>query len=80
MIGPMKLIDGRTGEMECRICGSVHFASLQSGSHRADGVTRYYRGSWQCSNEDCPSNMKEWDEAKQRDMKPNWRTLIQLQQ
>lgn len=24
--------------------------SLQSGSERADGVTRYYRGSWQCVN------------------------------
>ena len=46
----MKLVDDRTGEMECRICGTTHFASLQSRYDRADFVTRYYRGSWQCSN------------------------------
>lgn len=46
----MKLIDPSTGLMECKVCGSRHFASLQSGYDRADGVTRYYRGSWQCQN------------------------------
>jgi len=46
----MKLIDPYTGKMECKVCGAVHLASLQSGLKRADGVTRYYRGSWQCSN------------------------------
>jgi hypothetical protein len=45
----MKLIDPYTGEMECKVCGSRHFASLQSGYKRADGITRYYRGSWQCT-------------------------------
>ena len=36
MKGPMKLIDRSSGLMECRICGSSHFASLQSGLKRAD--------------------------------------------
>lgn len=46
----MKLIDPYTGEMECKVCGKRHFASLQSGHDRKDGITRYYRGSWQCVN------------------------------
>lgn len=40
----MKLIDPSSGLMECRICGSTHYAMVQSGCERADGVTRYYRG------------------------------------
>jgi hypothetical protein len=55
----MKLIDPSTGLMECRVCGSCHVASLQSGLERADGVTRYFRGSWQCRNEPCPSNARK---------------------
>lgn len=47
----MKLIDPSTGLMECKVCGRRHFASLQSKYDRKDGVTRYYRGSWQCQNE-----------------------------
>lgn len=77
MKGPMKLLDASTGLMECRVCGSQHWASLQSGYERADGVNRYFRGSWQCSNEQCPSNRKEWDEGKKRFVKPNWRELVQ---
>ena len=77
MIGPMKLINESSGLMECRICGSRHFANLQSGYLRADGVTRYYRGSWQCSNEHCPSNQREWDGQRQRFVKPNWRKLAE---
>ena len=46
----MELIDERKGLMRCKVCGMQHCASLQSGSDRADGVTRYYRGSWQCEN------------------------------
>jgi hypothetical protein len=76
MQGPMKVIDGSSGLMECRVCGSRHHASLQSGSERADGVTRLFRGSYQCSWEACPSNQKEWDGSKQRDVKPNWRKLV----
>jgi hypothetical protein len=45
---PMKLIDSHTGLMECIVCGSRHFASIQSGG-------RYYRGSWQCSWDFCPA-------------------------
>jgi len=39
----MKLVDGRTGEMVCRVCGSSHLANLKHGGN-------YYRGSWQCRN------------------------------
>ena len=77
MKGPMKLIDASSGLMECRVCGSRHYASIQSGSERADGVTRYYRGSYQCSNEGCPSNCKKWDESDQRFVKPDWRKLVE---
>jgi len=44
----MKLIDPYTGLMECKVGGKSHVASLQSSLDRKDGVTRYYRGSWQC--------------------------------
>jgi hypothetical protein len=37
----MKLVDPYTGKMECRVCGSVHWANLRGGG-------KYYRGSWQC--------------------------------
>jgi len=46
----MKLINESTGLMECKVCGKRHIANLQSKYDRADGVTRYYRGSWQCEN------------------------------
>jgi hypothetical protein len=39
----MKLLDARTGLMECKVCGERHVANLYSGS-------RYRRGSWQCRN------------------------------
>jgi hypothetical protein len=39
----MRLVDPSTGRMECRVCGSVHWARLRSGGH-------YFRGSWQCQN------------------------------
>ena len=41
----MKLISPYTGEMECKVCGVVHFASIKP---RSNG--KYYRGSWQCIN------------------------------
>jgi hypothetical protein len=31
MKGPMKVIDASSGLMECKVCGSSHHASLQSG-------------------------------------------------
>jgi len=77
MRGPMKVINASTGIMECRVCSSRHWANLQSGYLRADGVTRYFRGSWQCGNEQCVSNRKEWDEGKKRFVKPKWRELVQ---
>ena len=41
----MKLVDERTGLMECRVCGNIHLANLQS---RLGKFPIYYRGSWQC--------------------------------
>lgn len=76
MQGPMKLIDAYSGLMECRVCGSRHCGNLQSGLERADGITRYRKGSYQCSNEHCPCNQREWNERKQRYIKPNWRKLV----
>jgi hypothetical protein len=57
--GTMKLINDRTGEMQCTVCGSIHFANLRSKYDRADRVTRYYRGSWQCVNRDNHPAMEE---------------------
>lgn len=76
MKGPMKLIDENSGLMECRVCGSRHYPSIQSGTERADGVTRFRKGSYQCSNESCPSNDKQWHEELQRFVKPDWRKLV----
>lgn len=76
MRGPMKVIDASSGLMECRVCGSCHHASLQSGYDRADGKANFFRGSWQCSNEHCPSNQREWDKATQRYVKTDWRKLV----
>lgn len=39
----MKLVDPSTGEMVCKVCGAIHWASLRSGG-------KYYRSSWQCHN------------------------------
>jgi hypothetical protein len=72
----MKLIDPATGLMECKICSARHNASLQSGYNRADGATRYFRGSWQCSNESCRSNVKIWNESKQKLVKRNPSALL----
>jgi hypothetical protein len=76
MIGSMKLINYYSGLMECQVCHHVHHASFQPGRERADGVTRFYRGSWQCSNENCPTQEEFWDEQKQRFAKQNWRALV----
>jgi hypothetical protein len=58
MTRAMKLIDANLGLMECRVCGYRHRASI------ADGGTRYVRGSWKCSNDQCPSNQKRTSKAK----------------
>jgi len=41
----MKLLDPKTGLMECRVCGARHCANI-----KPDSGGRYYRGSWQCEN------------------------------
>ena len=38
----MKLLNPSSGLMECRVCGSRHYALVKSG--------RYRRGAWQCQN------------------------------
>ena len=40
----MKLLDKRTGLMECKVCGTEHYANL----HVYENGTFYKRGSWQC--------------------------------
>jgi hypothetical protein len=39
----MKLVNPSTGQMECQICGRIHWASQRRGGH-------FYRGSWQCQH------------------------------
>jgi hypothetical protein len=41
----MRLINEYTGEMQCKVCGAQHFASIRPGS---GGL--FYRGAWQCVN------------------------------
>jgi len=41
----MRLIDPRSGLMECKVCGARHAANLVKDS---SGRTRYGRGAWQC--------------------------------
>lgn len=49
---PMELINEYTGEMKCKVCGSIHWASAKP---RSNG--RFYRGAWQCHN-GCKVKMK----------------------
>jgi len=41
----MRLIDARTGLMECKVCGARHWANIKPLSNG-----KYYRGSWQCQH------------------------------
>ena len=41
----MKLTCSYTNQMECRVCGSVHYAMI-----RPHSGGRFYRGAWQCIN------------------------------
>lgn len=41
----MQLLDPSTGLMECKVCGSRHFANI-----KPDSGGKYYRGSWQCQH------------------------------
>ena len=42
--GTMKLVEPETGRMECKVCGSHHYASRKP--NRFGGG--WHRGSWQC--------------------------------
>lgn len=68
MRGPMKLINDHRGQMECRICGSVHWANQRHGG----GL---YRGSYQCSNDACPSNERDGNGKK---IHEDWRELSKV--
>jgi hypothetical protein len=39
----MRLVNPLTGQMVCKVCGSVHHAQIRPGG-------LYYRGSWQCQH------------------------------
>jgi hypothetical protein len=41
----MKLVDEKTGLMECKVCGARHIANIEPHSGG-----KFYRGSWQCQN------------------------------
>ena len=56
---PMKLIEPHTGKMECRFCGSVHWANLKHGGG-------YHASSWRCHNLSCSANEMIWDVERQR--------------
>ena len=54
----MRLVDERSGAMECKVCGSFHVAMI-------NGETGfYYRGSWQCQNGCSLDELKEGKENK----------------
>jgi len=50
----MKLINPYTGLMQCKSCGSEHYASIKPVSNG-----QYYRGSWQCVNGCKPEDIKK---------------------
>jgi hypothetical protein len=70
MAKPMKLIDRNSNLMECRVCGWMHVAFVKTGGG-------FRRGAWQCMNGQCPTNIKEWDEQKQRYIKVGYRPTEQ---
>jgi hypothetical protein len=47
----MKLTDRYNGKMECKTCGSTHYASIKSGGG-------YHRGAWQYPDPSCISTIK----------------------
>jgi hypothetical protein len=49
---PMKLLDISTGLMQCKVCGSTHFALVwRTFTNKiGDRITNYKRGAWQCQN------------------------------
>ncbi|MFZ2655549.1 MAG: hypothetical protein WAX69_11525 [Victivallales bacterium] len=53
----MKLIEPYFGKMQCRVCGSEHYASLKRGGG-------YHYGSWQCVNK-CKVERKDQKNQKE---------------
>jgi hypothetical protein len=47
----MKLINARSGEMECRVCGTTHFAAT-----KPLGGKEFYEQEWKCVNGCRPSD------------------------
>ncbi len=41
----MQLVNKKTGRMECKNCGAIHYANV-----RPDSNGSYYQESWQCRN------------------------------
>jgi hypothetical protein len=41
----MKLINARSGEMECRVCGATRFADI-----KPLGGRHFYDRDWDCTN------------------------------
>jgi hypothetical protein len=46
----MRLIDNRTGRMECKVCGAQHWAMTRRGGG-------FFRGAWQCLNHCSPDDI-----------------------
>ena len=73
----MKLIDPKTGLMECTICHETHYSELTSSGY-------YKRGSWQCVNGCQPNEMErllKWSKRldKQAENTQKKRDHIKLQ-
>ena len=58
----MELVDPRTGQMKCKVCGATHFASIKPMS---GGV--FYRASWQCVNKCNPDELPKKATKKRKD-------------
>jgi len=41
----MKLINSRTGEMECRVCGATHYSQIKPLAGEI-----FYHNDWECRN------------------------------
>ena len=52
----MRLLDGETGLMECKVCGARHLASI-----KPDSGGKYSRGSWQCQHGCDPRELSKSD-------------------
>ncbi len=55
----MRLIDPYSGLMECKACGSRHYASIKPHSEG-----KYYYGSWQCLYKCKPEDILKKEENR----------------